>query len=77
MYSNEVIVNPTTYNKTYVYVTKDKTNFETNEIMNCSIANGLVDGSQHITAGSWKDNFNFAIKFEYEHSKTNSIASVN
>ena len=41
------------------------------------MANGLVDGSQHMTTDSWKGNFNFSIKFEDEHSKTNPIASVN
>ena len=140
MYSNEVIVNPTTYDKTYVYVTQastfsvkipkvmilsgqtgkgeyvvsvngnvsglasvnvtpndfaimkdianiktsfnaivtqDKTLFNANEIINGTTTNGLVDGSAYMTAGSWKGNFNFAIDFEDEKAKVNSIASVN
>ena len=140
MYSNEVIVNPTTYDKTYVYVTQastfsvkipkvmilsgqtgkgeyvvsingnvsglasinvipndfaimkdvanvktsfnaivtqDKTSFDANEIINGTTINGLVDGSKYMTAGSWKGNFNFAIDFEDEKAKVNSIASVN
>ena len=140
MYSNEVIVNPTTYDKTYVYVTQastfsvkipkvmilsgntgrgeyvvsvngnvsglasvnvtpndfaimkdvaniktsfnaivtqNKTLFNANEIIAGTTTNGLVDGSTHMTAGSWKGNFNFAIDFEDEKAKVNSIASIN
>ena len=140
MYSNEVIVNPTTYDKTYVYVTQastfsvkipkvmilsgttgkgeyvvsvngnvsglasvnvtpndfaimkdianvktsfnaivtqNKTLFNANEIINGTTTNGLVDGSAYMTAGSWKGNFNFAIDFEDEKAKVNSIASIN
>ena len=140
MYSNEVIVNPTTYDKTYVYVTQastfsvkipkvmilsgqtgkgeyvvsvngnvsglasvnvipndfaimkdianvktsfnaivtqNKTLFNANEIINGTTTNGLVDGSALMTAGNWKGNFNFAIDFEDEKAKVNSIASVN
>jgi hypothetical protein len=58
-------------------VSQDKTLFNANEIINNTIANGVVDASKYMTAGNWKGTFNFMITFNDEAYQGSSIGSVN
>jgi hypothetical protein len=58
-------------------VTQEKTLFDSNEIINSTTTNGVVDASKNMTAGNWKGTFNFVITFSDENAKVNSIGSIN